>query len=162
MSVNPSFCRCGSNKAFAMCCEPFLTRNALPNTAEQLMRSRFTAFCLNQASYLYDTHHPSQCKPNTYEQLQNPASPSTWINLRIMATHAGQVDQKSGDVEFIACFEEQNQYYQLHEKSSFINEQGRWFYLNGKPHISPVTLKFKRNAPCWCQSGQKYKHCHGA
>ncbi|MBQ0724564.1 MAG: SEC-C domain-containing protein [Cycloclasticus sp.] len=162
MSVNERLCRCGSNIAFSTCCEPFLTRKVLPNTAEQLMRSRFTAFCLNQATYLYETHHPSKRESNAGKPLQNPASPSTWISLQIITTDAGHADQKLGKVEFIACFEEQNKHYQLHEKSSFVKEQGRWFYLDGEPHISSVNLKFKRNALCWCQSGQKHKHCHGA
>lgn len=162
MKATERLCRCGSNKPFASCCEPFLTGKTLPRSAEHLMRSRFTAFCLNQATYLYETHHPSKREPNAYQPLQDPLSPSTWISLSIIKTDAGQTGQKFGEVEFIACFEEKNQYYQLHEKSSFVKEQGRWFYLDGEPHISSVNLKFKRNALCWCQSGQKYKHCHGA
>ena len=62
---------------------------------------------------------------------------------------------------------------QLHERSRFVREvvdqkdsvrnasQGetkRWLYVDGDqlPPLAP-----KRNAPCWCRSGKKFKHCHG-
>ncbi|MEZ5505160.1 MAG: YchJ family metal-binding protein [Gammaproteobacteria bacterium] len=46
----------------------------------------------------------------------------------------------------------------LHERSRFVKEDGRWFYLDGEmlPLPSPG-----RNDPCWCGSGQKFKKCHG-
>ncbi len=48
---------------------------------------------------------------------------------------------------------------QLHERSRFIRQGQRWFYLDGTqlPPMIPA-----RNQACWCGSGQKYKRCHGA
>lgn len=58
--MNNSLCPCGSHKAYSQCCELFITHSQSPQTAEQLMRSRFTAFYLNKPLYLLNTHHPSQ------------------------------------------------------------------------------------------------------
>ena len=33
--------------------------------------------------------------------------------------------------------------------------------MQEKPHPTRV-IKRGRNAPCWCDSGKKFKHCHGA
>ncbi|NJL45208.1 MAG: hypothetical protein HC922_04545 [Leptolyngbyaceae cyanobacterium SM2_3_12] len=60
-------------------------------------------------------------------------------------------------VEFIAYYREAS-LGQVHERSRFSQQKGRWFYLDGDalPPIFP-----KPQAPCWCGSGKKYKACHG-
>ncbi|MDQ3128658.1 MAG: SEC-C metal-binding domain-containing protein, partial [Chloroflexota bacterium] len=30
-----------------------------------------------------------------------------------------------------------------------------------KPGFTPTGARIGRNDPCWCESGQKYKKCHG-
>jgi len=37
-------CPCGSQEIFASCCEPYLSGDKIPLTAEILMRSRYTAY----------------------------------------------------------------------------------------------------------------------
>ncbi|MDP5007873.1 MAG: YchJ family metal-binding protein, partial [Glaciimonas sp.] len=51
-------CPCGG-VSLALCCEPFITQRAVPQTAQALMRSRYTAFTLRDDAYLYATWHPS-------------------------------------------------------------------------------------------------------
>ena len=50
-------CPCGSEKSYSQCCEPFLSDMAQPDTAESLMRSRYTAYTLKDSAYLYKTWH---------------------------------------------------------------------------------------------------------
>ena len=51
-------CPCGSGKTYDECCEPFIRGKAFPETAEQLMRSRYSAYTLQEIPYITDTLHP--------------------------------------------------------------------------------------------------------
>jgi SEC-C motif-containing protein len=157
--MNKSLCRCGSNMEFSHCCEPFVTHTKKPETAEQLMRSRFTAFCLQNCQYLVDTHHPSKRSSNDLSALQNDFQTTSWLTLTVHNSHQGGSFDDIGTVEFSAVFHQNNQFYELRETSSFIKQQ-QWFYLNGEPQIKPFYYKIKRNQSCWCLSGKKFKHCH--
>jgi SEC-C motif-containing protein len=81
---------------------------------------------------------------------------TTWLGLTILATQQGQPDDQTGIVEFVARFAAE-QPGQIHERSRFKKQKGVWFYLDGEqlPPVEP-----KRNEPCWCGSGKKYKQCH--
>lgn len=38
---------------------------------------------------------------------------------------------------------------------------GLWQKLFGRDETPPAAARdMSRNAPCWCGSGRKYKHCH--
>ncbi len=52
-----ALCPCGSGHAYARCCQVFHDGDE-PSDAEQLMRSRFSAFVLKRSGYLYRTLHP--------------------------------------------------------------------------------------------------------
>jgi SEC-C motif-containing protein len=61
-------------------------------------------------------------------------------------------------VEFKVHYQEAGAPLILHEKSRFIKEEGKWFYLNGT--VMPrISVKIGRNEPCPCGSGKKYKKC---
>ena len=50
-------CPCTSGRAYADCCAPFHRGEREPETPEALMRSRFAAFALGDAEYLWRTLH---------------------------------------------------------------------------------------------------------
>jgi len=158
--MNNSFCPCGSPQPYSQCCEPFIKKSMKPQTAEQLMRSRFSAFCLSEHQYLVDTHHPSQREINELRALQESKGTTHWIKLIIHQTQQDSVKSQTARVEFSAFFNEKNQFFELREMSNFIQDRGQWFYLDGNPSIQPADLKLKRNDSCWCKSGKKLKHCH--
>lgn len=56
--ADASACPCCSGRKFDACCSPFLSRAASPQTAEQLMRSRFAAYVKKNAEYIIETTHP--------------------------------------------------------------------------------------------------------
>jgi SEC-C motif-containing protein len=126
------------------------------------MRSRFTAFCLHEFQYLINTHHLSKRHENELSQLKDSCQQSSWIKLTIHNTQQGQTSDNTGVVEFSAIFNEDQQFFELRENSSFIKENNQWFYVNGKPDIQKISFKIRRNEPCWCFSGKKFKHCHAA
>ncbi|HEX8496958.1 MAG TPA: YchJ family metal-binding protein, partial [Actinomycetales bacterium] len=55
----PSVCPCGSGAGYESCCCRLHRGEGVPATAEQLMRSRFSAFAVGDAAYLGATWHPS-------------------------------------------------------------------------------------------------------
>ena len=153
-------CPCGSQRSSTRCCAPLLEGSKAAETAEQLMRSRFTAFTAGNIDYLLDTHHPSKHSPTERQQLAKTLEQYRWLSLEIVRSVQGDSHSTNGTVEFIARYTDGQRLEQLHERSSFIKENGRWFYLDGEFLNSAVKLP-GRNAPCWCGSNKKYKHCHG-
>ena len=99
-----------------------------PETALDLMRSRFEAFRDGDATWLLDSWHPST-RPASIDLTNNPR----WRGLQIVQTVAGGPDDGSGIVEFRAT-------YLLpaggvgiqHERSRFAREHGRWYYLDAE------------------------------
>jgi SEC-C motif-containing protein len=150
-------CYCGSQKNYEDCCYPFLAVRSRPEFPEQLMRSRYSAFCLKDIEYLISTHHPSKQLPNERDVLSETVHTTQWLGLKIVKAEKGRISQGVGYVEF-AAFYKNTEIRQLHENSKFVHENGQWYYLDG---VVLDPLKFRRNAPCWCGSKKKYKKCHG-
>jgi len=119
------------------------------------MRSRYSAFCDNQVPYLISTHWPVD--PTASTAIQQTIDSTRWLGLKIIASTPVTEDDTEGFVEFVAFFEDQG-IRQLHEKSRFEKQEGRWFYTSGET-LPP--LKLGRNDPCFCASGKKFKKCHG-
>jgi SEC-C motif-containing protein len=122
-----SKCPCGSGKAFAQCCEPFLRGNALPPTAEALMRSRYTAYVLADEPYLLATWHPST-RPAKLD-LSSGEQPQ-WIALEVKR-HAVE-DETHACVEFVARYRVNGRAHKLVEISHFMYEQGSWLYFDAR------------------------------
>ena len=123
-----ALCPCGTGAQFKDCCEPLLNGTAAPETAEALMRSRYTAFVVGDDAYLAASWH-STTRP------VDASAPSgiDWRRLRIRHTTGGGVDDATGEVEFIAHFRNADGTRDfLHERSRFIRENGRWVYVDGE------------------------------
>ena len=103
-----------------------LERNE-PETAEELMRSRFTAFKRADAAWLLHTWHPST-RPAELDLADNPR----WRGLQIVDTQAGRAGDATGIVEFRATYlQDEGGVGILHERSRFVHENGRWWYVDG-------------------------------
>jgi len=105
-------CPCGSGLPYDGCCGP-LHAGAPAPSPEALMRSRYSAFARGLADYLLATWHPST-RPDTLE-----LDDTVWRRLQI-------VDVSGDVVEFRASYRGGL----LHERSRFVREGGRWFYLS--------------------------------
>lgn len=121
------------------------------------MRSRYSAFCTGNVEYLIKTCHVSNRSPDIKSQLTKTIKTTKWEGLVIIKVLMDKSDKNRGHVEF-AAFYQAGKPGQLHEKSEFIHENGKWLYVGGR--ILPP-LEFSRNQACWCRSGKKYKRCHG-
>jgi len=98
-------------------------------TAEALMRSRFSAFALGLDGYLLESWHPST-RPTTLELDDG----TVWRKLQIVDTVSGGADDETGVVEFRASYRDADGAAGvLHERSRFERVDGRWRYLDGDP-----------------------------
>ena len=118
-------CYCTSNKLFENCCEPFLNKTIFPQIPEQLMRSRYSAYAIHNADYLIETTHVSERKNYSKAEILHWSKSNTWIKLEILEAH-------DNIVEFKAFYlDEKLQPKIHHEKSTFKQENGIWFYVDG-------------------------------
>ena len=150
-------CPCGSKKKLQYCCGKYLLGREYPTTAEQLMRSRYTAFCQGNIDYLIATLHPDKRQTKDRQELVKTIQNTKWLGLTIVSSDRGKKPDKVGFVEFMAVFQI-GEPQQLHERSRFTKIDGKWFYVDGD--ILP-DLVLKKNQKCWCGSQQKYQKCHG-
>jgi SEC-C motif-containing protein len=123
-------CPCGSGDRFDGCCDPVL-RGAPAPTAERLMRSRYTAFVVGDERHLVATWHPGT-RPD--ELGLDPRQ--HWTGLEILETEAGGAADSRGVVEFRAAWRHGRDRGVLHERSRFVRQSERWWYLDGR--IDPV------------------------
>jgi SEC-C motif-containing protein len=125
-------CPCGRSDArgralsLAGCCGRFLAdfEHTPAPDAETLMRSRFSAFVLEDAGYLLATWHPSH-RPPTLDFEPG----LKWLGLEVRDHRV--VDAMHAEVEFLARSRIAGRAYRLHERSRFVCEDGRWYYLDG-------------------------------
>jgi len=128
-----NLCPCGRSDArqrplpFTACCGRYLSSfDTLPAPdAEALMRSRYSAFVLENAAYLLATWHPSR-RPATLDF--DPGA--RWLGLSVK--HHQRLDDSHAEVEFVARQRDASgRATRLHERSRFVYENGRWFYVDG-------------------------------
>jgi len=127
-----SLCPCKSRKLYGECCGPYHSGRAVPETAEQLMRSRYSAYFFRLIDYLADTTHPDKKSPDIKKEIQATADQAMWKFLRILSTSKGQVGDKTGKVEFSAEFYHNDTLHKHYEKSRFRRYKGVWKYVDDK------------------------------
>lgn len=127
-----SLCPCKSRETYAACCQPFHLGRAKPATAEQLMRSRYSAYFFRLVDYLVATTHPDTRARDLKIRIEETIHEVNWRFLTILRSSKGGPDDKVGKVEFIAEYFEDGQARELHEHSRFKRYQGAWKYLDGK------------------------------
>lgn len=156
-------CPCGSSNSYIDCCEPVIKGSKQAETAEQLMRARYTAHVKVEIDFIYESTHPDSREGYDLEGTRSWAADSEWLSLDIVDTKEGQQGDQSGEVEFIARFRTKEGVRSHHERSTFKNEEGRWSFYNGDMvKAQPITVsKVGRNDPCPCGSGKKFKKCCG-
>ena len=125
-------CPCGNTTAkgkalaYAACCGRYLDHwdsQPAPD-AQSLMRSRYTAFVRENAAYLQASWHASQ-RPQSLEF--DPAS--KWLGLEVKDFKT--TGESTAEVEFVARYRHAGRAVRLHERSRFVREDGRWFYVDG-------------------------------
>jgi SEC-C motif-containing protein len=170
-------CYCRSGQTFANCCQPFHQGKRFPETAEQLMRSRFSAYCEGSdasVQYVAASYHPLNQPTNPSHEIAAFAKAAHFVRLDVI--HASGVSELPAEllntlppqddfasrafatVHFKVQFLMNDRLHILEEISRFIATQDRWSYLDGTLIDHPLQ-KLSRNDSCPCGSGKKYKNC---
>ncbi|UJB19073.1 MULTISPECIES: YchJ family protein [Lysobacter] len=120
----PAACPCDPSRRYAVCCGR-LHGGAAAESAEALMRSRYSAYVLGDADYLRASWHPDTCPA----QLDfDPAV--RWLGLQVKR-HRPEGD--AAVVEFVARYRVGGgSAARLHEVSRFAQVGGRWLYVDGE------------------------------
>jgi SEC-C motif-containing protein len=120
--MTPVACPCGSGESYDACCGPIVRNERSADTAEELMRSRFTAFALGDVDHVFRSWHPAT-RPDDLDSLPD----LEWLGLEILDVVDGGPGDDHGVVEFVATHTGGAQ----HERSRFTRRAGRWVYLDG-------------------------------
>lgn len=123
-------CHCGQPLPYVACCGRY-HHGELPARAEQLMRSRYSAFVLQLEPYLLQSW-ASDTRPASLDLSADDGV--KWLGLQVLATSGGAEGDDSGTVEFVARYKVGGRAYRLHETSRFCREDGAWRYIDGDLH----------------------------
>lgn len=160
-----TLCPCDSGKEYTACCGPLISGERPAETAEAVMRSRYSAFATGEIGYLRESLHPDHREDHDPDAARRWAEDSDWIRLEVVSKDGGGADDNEGTVEFIAHYRHDDVDLAHHEMAEFARHHGRWYYVDGRIVTpEPVRLagpKIGRNDPCPCGSGKKYKKCCG-
>lgn len=152
-------CFCGKNIPYSNCCGAIHTGKRKAQTAEDLMRSRYSAFVAGDVDYILKTYSSETRPIEEREEILQWAQSVEWRGLKILLSQKGAVDDAIGWVEFQASYIENGQEQCMHEKSFFNRESGDWVYVSGVYPERKIEKQVNRNDLCLCGSGKKFKKC---
>jgi SEC-C motif domain protein len=118
------------------------------------MRSRYTAYCIKDAAYIFATYHPTMHTTNTLQQISEFAQASHFISLQVRLS---QQETNTGNVQFTVRYLQGNNLFEFSESSRFVFETS-WLYVAGELTEQP-SQKIGRNDLCPCGSKKKFKQC---
>ena len=123
-----SNCACGRIKKYEECCGLAHRNISSVKTAEDLMRSRYTAFTQANGDFLMLSHHTTTRELDRKQEITDWAWSVEWLRLEITSAFDGGIEDEEGTVEFRAHFKENGKEKYLYEISRFIRERGKWKY----------------------------------
>jgi SEC-C motif domain protein len=134
---------------------PLISGSVSAETCEQLMRSRYSAYCQRDIDYIYRTYHPSVQAANPKSALSAFAHNSHFTGLTVLLS---EQNVHEGYVDFNIKYIQNNMLYKFHERSRFVFADA-WYYIDGVL-TEQMPVKIGRNDLCPCGSGKKFKLCH--
>ncbi|MCV0429405.1 MAG: zinc chelation protein SecC [Roseibium sp.] len=126
-------CPCGSGASFEMCCKPYLGGQAIPKTAEALMRSRYSAYVQENIPYLKQTLWPKYQDRFDGAATAKWAAENHWAGLTVLTVDKGGETDRDGAVLFEARYLSGGQLSKHRELSRFRKKAGRWYYVEALP-----------------------------
>lgn len=176
--THPSASAISSPLLYQDCCQPYhdafyndeidKVASLKAETAERLMRSRYSAFALVKSEYIVKTTVPAQQALLDINAIESWAKETDWAGLEIVE-HTPKLGKRHAQVEFKAYFNAKDNAGDLtvkvqahHELSTFVkvkdkaNKDTRWYFLD-----PTVAMTVSQKQPCICGSGEKFKRCCG-
>jgi len=118
-----------------------------------LMRSRYSAFALQQINYILQTTALGQQSALDRAAIADWSQSNQWLKLDVVQ-HQPKLDKTHALVEFKAHYHDGTQAHVHHEVSHFVLHQQQWYFLDPTLDMQ-ITMK----QPCICGSGKKFKQC---
>lgn len=169
--INPSVDKVDSPLTYQACCQPYHDGLCDENvdkavgvraeTAERLMRTRYSAFVLVKPDYIVETTLPAQQSLLHVNSIGSWAKETDWAGLEIVQ-HTPKLGKRHAQVDFKAHFNTVDGIQAHHELSAFVkvadktNNDARWYFLD-----PTVAMNVTQKQPCICGSGEKFKRCCG-
>ena len=166
--INPTSDAVNTLLAYRDCCQPYHDRlyysaeDNKADTAERLMRTRYSAFVLIKPEYIVKTTLPAQQNLLDIKVIESWAKETDWAGLEIV-THMPKLGKRHAQVEFKAYFKTPEGLQAHHELSAFVKTKNKadndasWYFLD-----PTVSMSVTQKQPCICGSGEKFKRCCGA
>lgn len=123
-------CPCGSKQAYDKCCERFILGREIPTTAEQLMRSRYTAYTQANIDYIQATMRELAAENFDPVAAESWAKAVKWKRLKVYESFSHPSDAERAFVSFSAYYIAQGRPEEIREVSEFKRIDGRWFYIS--------------------------------
>ena len=150
--MSESNCPCGQGN-YAHCCQPLQLGQAKAHTAEQLMRSRYSAFARHEIDYIVKTTALGQQQALDVAAIRDWSKANQWLKLEVVQARE-KLDKNHAQVEFKAHYHDGKQQHVHHEISHFVLHQQHWYFLD-----STLNMQITMKQPCICGSGKKFKQC---
>jgi SEC-C motif-containing protein len=125
-------CPCDSKKHYDLCCGRFVSGNALPQTAEALMRSRYTAYTQANIRYIEETMRGKAAVGFNPEEALQWAQLAKWKRLKVLNRYPHESDKDRYYVEFTAYYIWDGKPQSFTEVSEFQKINGKWYYVDAK------------------------------
>ncbi len=158
-------CECGIGESTETHCLPIIKGEKKADTAEALMRARYTAYVLGEVDFVLASHTEEAGKDVDRKSTELWSKQSTWLGLEVLATDKGGPDDSEGTVEFLARYKVKGITVDHRERAHFEKHKGKWLFADSEQIAGPPKVnegpKVGRNDPCTCGSGKKFKKCCG-
>ncbi len=139
---------------FEACCGRYLSLSARAPDAEQLMRSRYSAYVRADMDYLSQTTLPVQRAGLDLADMNEWATGSQWLGLTVLGYGVSPQTADQAWVRFEAKWQDESGLHTHQEHSVFVRMAEQWFFVDPS-----IKVKAGRNDPCPCNSGFKFKKC---
>ena len=158
-------CPCKSGRKFGECCGPVISGERKAETAEALMRARYSSYVSGDVDFLRKSGTKAVQEEFDEAASRNWSRSAKWHGLEVVATEGGGPGDDRGTVTFRALYSANGEFCNHYERASFVRERDGWKFEDGELlKETPVVReepKVGRNDPCPCGSGRKYKKCCG-
>ena len=130
-----SLCPCGSHTKYKKCCAIY-HKGANPKTALLLMKSRYSAYAVQDANYIIKTTHPQNTDYTQDTKLWKDSidifsKETQFLGLEIVE----YIDKKD---EAFVTFKANLSSGELYENSKFLKIDNRWLYISGEPNFLSI------------------------
>ncbi len=131
----PTTCPCDTGKPYAQCCGPLHAGERTAGDAVELMRSRYSGFCLGLAEYLWRTlhtqHEAKAQGPEAYAATMKQHSAGLRYRLLRILDQRPPDAQGVAQVLFFSEIAQLKRDHSIVELSSFVQEDGELRYITG-------------------------------